>query len=186
MLQQTKNKWLMILILLLVLANAATLVSYWINNSKNHTKGQPIPGMQPSRFLIEQLNFNDDQQKRYRVLIKEHQEKTRELRKQMRDAKENMFTLMSQGQVPDSTLRQAASAVGHTMESLDMVTFRHFQEVRKLCTPEQVAHFDKIIHEVLSMMAPHPGPGGPGRPGSGRPDFGPDPMHDAPPPPNAE
>jgi periplasmic protein CpxP/Spy len=154
-----KNKLLVWLVAILVIANAATLAIFWLGK-----KQEPAPSKgTPKEFLIQQLQLNTQQQAELDVLVKEHRQAAEQLRRKTRAAKESFFDLLKQTNITDSIKKAAAKAVSVNTEELDLLTLNHFQSVRSLCTPEQQKKFDGIIHEVTSMMARPRPPGGPGK-----------------------
>jgi hypothetical protein len=167
----TKNKLLTWLVVLLLLANAATITLFWLNK----TKRPPLPKGSPREFLVTELKFDTKQQEQFDVLVKEHRRAAEELRKKTREAKEAFFDLLKQSSIADSVKLKAAKNVSTYTEGLDLLTLNHFQKVRVLCTTEQQKIFDHLIQDVIEMigrpgkpMRPQ-GPPPPGERGDDRP-----------------
>ena len=180
----TKNKLLTWLVVLLLIANAATIAMFWFGKTK-----QPMqPKGQPKDFLIKELKLDTVQQEKLELLVKEHRSAVEQLREKVKGAKDNLFDLLKEPSTTDSVKKAAAAAVSTITEEIDLLTLNHFQKVRALCNPEQKKKFDEIIHQVTGMMGqqrPPMGPGGPppGESGGDRPPL-PDGQHgDKPPPP---
>ena len=165
----TKNKLLTWLVVLLLIANAATITMFWVGKPK-----QPVqPKGQAKDFLIAELKLDTKQQEQFLVLVKDHRKAVEQLRVKVKEAKDNFFDLLKQKEVADSVKKTAAAAVSTITEQIDLLTLNHFQKVRELCNPEQQKKFDEIIHQVTSMMGqqrPRMGPGGspPGGPNEKR------------------
>jgi protein CpxP len=155
----SKNKLLTWLVFLLLVANAATIATFWLNRAKH----PPPPKGTPSDFLVKELGFDNKQQELFFKLVKEHQEAAGQIRKKIKESKDAFFDLLKQPGLADSVKKKAAEAVSRNTEQLDLLTLDHFQKVRALCNSRQQEKFDSIIHEVTSMMA-RPQPIGPGRP----------------------
>ena len=169
-----KNKLLTWLVILLLIANTATITMFWLGKRK-----PPPPKGTAHEFLVKELKLDAKQQVQLEVLVKEHREAAEKFREKIKEAKDSFFNLLQQPAVPDSIKRSAAAAVSAVTEQLDLLTLDHFQKVRALCTPDQQKIFDNIIHQVTRMMAP-PQPGGPGRGPQGPPP----PDGERPPPPH--
>lgn len=157
-----RNKCWAIAFLLLIALNVATLATFWLIRERR--QGPP----QGARsgvvdFLVKELGFDSVQKQKLLQLRDEHQQKMMEIRKQNRDAKNTFFALLQQPDVPDSALKKAAKASVLPDEQTDLLTFRHFQRIRNLCTESQKKKFDSIIQEVLRITAPPP-PGSPSGP----------------------
>ncbi|HEX2627366.1 MAG TPA: periplasmic heavy metal sensor [Chitinophagaceae bacterium] len=150
------NRWLIIAIVLLLLINTATIALLW--SGKNDGGKHPGPGGEAAaEFIIRETKMDDAQRQQYRNLVQQHREAAEELRREMGRSKENFFDLLQQTNVPDSVLRAASLQANERSQELDILTFRHFAEVRKILRPEQQQVFDRIIKEALRMMAPPPG-----------------------------
>jgi len=163
-----KNKLLTGLVILLLVANAATITMFWLNK-KQHP---PQPKGSAKEFLIKELKLDTAQQAQLELLVKEHRQTVEELRKKIKASKDSLFDLVKQPNASDSVKQAAATAAGRVAEQIDLLTLNHFQKIRSLCTPEQQKKFDEIIHEVTAMMGqPRPpmGPGGPQGPPPGGP-----------------
>lgn len=173
---KAKNKLLTWLVVLFLVANAATITMFWLGKKKQPHQPQGAP----NEFLIKELKLDTKQQEQLDVLVKEHRQTAKQLREKTRKAKEAFFDLLKQQNVTDSVKQTTAKAVSESTEELDLLTLSHFQKVRALCTPEQQKKFDEIIHQVTSMMSQPRPPMGPGNDRQGRPPGGPD--GDRPPP----
>jgi protein CpxP len=165
-----RNKWWAIAFILLVVMNIATLTTFWLLKQR-----QDGPGIRPQSgvadFLTNELGFDSLQKQKLIQLRDAHQLEVRELRKGNREVKEAFFELLKQPDISDSVVQASAKKSFQFDVQSELLTFRHFQEIRKLCTDTQKKKFDEIIQEVLRMMAPPP-------PGRGRPE--------GPPPPNGD
>lgn len=166
----SKNKLLTGLVILLLVANAATIALFWMGKKQKTV----LPKATPSEFLIKELKLDAKQQEQLEVLVKEHRQAADQLREKVKAAKDNMFDLVKQTNASDSVKHAAAAAASAITEQIDILTINHFQQVRNLCSPGQQKKFDEIIQQVTRMMARPGPPMGPG--GSKGP-------HDGPPPP---
>jgi len=172
-----RNKWTAIAFLVLIALNMITLSTLWIM----HERGAERPnGNQPALvdFLVTELGLDSAQKKQLIVLRDEHRQQMQAIRRNNRDAKNAFFDLLQQEDLSDTVLAAAAKEAARYDAETDMLTFRHFQQIRALCTAEQKVKFESVIRQVLRMMAP---------PLPGRPQGGPPPgrngeKHDGPPP----
>ncbi|MEP7163663.1 MAG: hypothetical protein ABI741_03160 [Ferruginibacter sp.] len=153
------NRWLSIATLILLVANIVTLTLMW-TSKKNETAGKghpPVPGP-VFEFLTKELQLNESQQAAYRLLRDKHQAEQKRFQDSIRKAKDALFSLLKQPNVPDSLVNEYSKRATSFDQQLDIITFRHFREVRALCNAEQQQKFDAIIRDVLHRMAP-PGRG---------------------------
>jgi protein CpxP len=167
----TKNKLLIGLLILLLLANIATIALFWLGKPTRPL----IPKGQPAAYLVKQLGFEDRQKEAFMELVHEHQKQAETLRQQVKVARDNLFKLLQEPAVPDSEKIKAAKNISLFTEQLDLVTFEHFKKVRAICNAAQQKKFDNIIRDVMHMIA-GPAPGDRrGFPPPGRGDEGPPP-----------
>lgn len=156
------NRWMTIVVLLLLAANITTLALLWTRGAAPAT-GKPGPPQHggPFEYLSRELSFDQQQREDYAVLRDEHRSKAREMEEDIRQAKDDYFALLKQPSVSDSALVPYLDKITSIERELDLLTFHHFQQVRKICTPQQQQRFDDIIQQALHSMRPKgPPPGG--------------------------
>ncbi|GAB2611229.1 hypothetical protein GCM10027035_04530 [Emticicia sediminis] len=173
--ENNKYKILWAAIAVLLLLNIGLLV--WIAFFSNGNLAQP-----KRLFLETELKFDEKQTEVYRKLRHEHAQQMRNMREEVKAMKEAYYKDLAQTNVSEDTLHARAERMESKMAEADVITFRHFQQVRQMCTPAQQKHFDEVILDLIrSIDRPGP-PGGPHQgglpPRDGRP-----PMDDMPPPP---
>ncbi|MDE3251965.1 MAG: periplasmic heavy metal sensor [Bacteroidota bacterium] len=179
----SKNRWVGIALLFLVLLNLGTLTTLWL--MRPNRMGPPAKaGSGVVDFIVQELGFDSAQKKQLILLREEHQQKIREVRRKNRDAKNVFFALLKDSSLSEEALDKAAIASAAYDAETDKLTFLHFREIRKICTPEQQKKFDLVIQEVLRMIAPPPPDGNPPGGPNGRRREGPPPAdrRDGPPP----
>jgi len=130
-----KNRWLTGLVLLLLLANVASIAMFWIG--KKAADSPPVNKGRPDQFLIKELNLDTLQQQKLKSLVREHRSNSETIRQDIKKAKDAFFDLLQQPTITDSAKQKAAAAISLYTEKLDLLTLNHFQEVRKICRPEQ-------------------------------------------------
>lgn len=157
----TKNKLLIGLILLLLLANIATISIFWMGRNRQ----QRTQGGQPAAWLIKELNFDAGQQEKYMQLVQAHRRSIDSLRPVIANAKEDFYQLLQQPALTAAEKKAAADSISRLTEQIDIITFDHFKKVRLLCNAEQQKKFDAVIRQVLQMIGnPAPGVQRPARP----------------------
>ncbi|MEN9684883.1 MAG: hypothetical protein RLZZ28_669 [Bacteroidota bacterium] len=154
-----QNKGWAISFILLVVLNIATLTAFWIMQDKRPLPPKNLPN-EPVDFLVKELGFDSLQKKQLLALRDEHRQQIRKIREENREAKNAFFALLRRTDITDASIDSAAKASAYYDQQTDIITFRHFQKIRNLCTAVQQEKFASIIQEVLRMMAPQ----NPGRP----------------------
>lgn len=158
----TNNRWITVIILLLLTANIVTLVLLWTNKNGNDKLVGPTAARgQVFEFVTTALQLDSAQQQVYKILRGEHQKGQRPLQDSIKKAKDDFFGLLQQPSAPDSEIQLLSSQVAAAEQHLEIFTFKHFQKLRAICNPEQKKKFDNIIKDVLRRMAPGRRPPGP-------------------------
>lgn len=158
----SKFRFLSVSVVLLLLLNIATL-AYLFYTRKDTERPGP-PGRVVADFIIQQLQLDATQQEKFAELSDRHQGILREVHKADRDLHDIYFNLLKTDH-PDTKRADSVSMLIADQRSLmEMATFVHFQELRKLCRDDQKKRFDATIDEIARRMGPkRPPPGGPPR-----------------------
>ena len=108
-------------------------------------------GNSKDHFLTQQLQFNEDQQERFRFLDNEHRKQIRHIDAQMRTAKEELFNSFSDTTFSPVTVTER---IGYLETQKEQELYAFFKQVRKLCDDDQAKKFDLIIKEALHKRGP--------------------------------
>lgn len=144
-----KNKLLTWLVATLLVANAVTILFFWINKppKMKDAKGSP------REFLVHELELDSSQLLAFQDLIEEHQASARSLKKDIRIAKENLFQLLKQPMIADTQKKKTVEAITSKIQQLELLNLEHFQQVRALCNDKQKIKFDGLLDQLAVMMA---------------------------------
>jgi hypothetical protein len=182
-----KNKFLTWLVVTLLVANAVTILFFWINRPER----MQGPKASPREFLVDALELDSSQLDAFQALIEKHQASARSLKKEIRTAKENLFQLLKQPVIPGPEKMKAVQAITLNIQALELLNLEHFQQLRALCNEKQKKKFDGLLDQLAGLMAtpsnadghrppppgdghlpPHPGDGHLPPPGEGHPPHG--------------
>jgi hypothetical protein len=155
MMRPPRQRWLLVLVAILLLTNIATLSIYWIK--KPNREGGREPGSREKRmgqFMVDQMKFDATQEAAYWKLRDSVIVIQKPVMDSIRNAKKNFFDLLNQPDATDSMLMHRSNEIGELQQKLDIVTFRHFQKVRAICRPDQLQKFDTVIKEIVNRMTP--------------------------------
>jgi len=182
-----KNKFLTWLVATLLVANAVTILFFWINRPER----MQGPKGSPREFLVNALELDSSQLDAFQALIEKHQASARPLKKEIRTAKENLFQLLKQPVIPGPEKMKAVQAITLNIQALELLNLDHFQQLRALCNEKQKKKFDGLLDQLAGLLAtpsnadghrppppgeghppPPPGEGHPPPPGEGHPPHG--------------
>lgn len=152
-----RQKWLLVLVAILLLTNIATLSIYWFKKSAHEGGPGRFSGNREKRmgqFMVDQMKFDANQQATYWKLRDSIMAIQRPVMDSIRSAKKSFFDLLNQTEATDSMLTARSNEIADLQKKLDLVTFRHFQKVRAICRPDQLQKFDTVIKEIVNRMTP--------------------------------
>ena len=138
---------------MLLLCNIGLVATLWLKPGMQ--KGGP--GETPRDFVIRSMHFTDDQIKQYDLLIKDHRQSMNKLRHDAMEYRKELFGSLKNENGGANT-DSLATLIAGTQKQIELVTWNHFAQVRKICTDAQKADFDNIIGDVIKKMNGHGGP----------------------------
>lgn len=149
----SKNKILLITVIILLLTNIAMLL-FFLN--KDSGKKGPRNGREAAmtEFLKKDIGFNDQQMQAYDTLSKRHRERVKALFDDMRNRKEQHLKELGTTGFSDSAIDAVVNRSAENQKMLEKGMLVHFTEIRKLCTPGQQPKFDSLFYKVMSRKKP--------------------------------
>jgi periplasmic protein CpxP/Spy len=137
-----KNNGLKYLVAIALIINAATLIFFWYNRPPQDGKR----GLRPAQVLVEELKFDGQQQITYQTLRDQHHQAHDSLLQIIADQRQILY---SQKLVANDTVLHQ---IGLLQQEIERVTYDHFKEVRKICTPEQQAQLDILLGKTVQNI----------------------------------
>jgi hypothetical protein len=147
MIQPGKNRILIIIITILLLANIATLAALMLNR-KSGVKETKKDRMM--LFLKNDVGYSDTQLALYDSLHKRHISNTEHIVGEMHQEKENRFKGLINNDFSDSAIQLSSSAVSGKQQEMEIHMLRHLKQIRNIGTYEQKAKFDSLFFKVMS------------------------------------
>jgi len=166
----SKINLLTVAVIGLLLLNLATLSMMWMHHPgppmlmpSEHgmpplPPGAPPPPPPPVAFLSDQLAFSDAQQKQFEELRDAHHDAVSKLEDQNRVLRKSLFDLLKKDVVDSTKADSVASQIGETQKKIELLTFKHFNAVKNICTDNQKIKFDDILDDLMHLLKPPPPP----------------------------
>ncbi|HEY4613571.1 MAG TPA: periplasmic heavy metal sensor [Bacteroidota bacterium] len=150
-------------VVLLVIMNISALTTVWFQQHRRQEVlrrpelERPGPPQQRvMQFLKEELQLTEGQTTQFAEYQKRHFAHARVIRDAIRDLKHELFQELST-QGPDTVkVQRLAAAIGAEQSELEKITFYHFLDLKRMCTPVQQPKLDALFDELLRMLDPHP------------------------------
>ena len=147
---QPKSKIFLIAIGILLVANLV-LLCFFITNKATEKKG--VRGDRKAMmlaFLKNDIGFNQQQLQQYDTLNEAHRTKIKALFDEVRSDKEKQFKQMTIDDFSDSAVVNTASIFAGKQKQIEIVMFKHFKNIRALCTPQQQSKFDSLFYSMMN------------------------------------
>lgn len=147
----TRNKWLIGIIAILLLTNI-TLLFFFLRQDPAKQERKDRPGLGFSEFLRKDVGFSPEQMKLFDSLRTEHFKRMRPMFDNISNTKNTFYYRLSDPTLTDSSVDSVAQPIGREQVELDALIFRHFRRVRNICTPEQQKKFDSLFPQIVKKM----------------------------------
>ena len=147
-----KVKTLQILVVVLILLNLSFLVFHFFIARPHH----PDPNGIKERIKKE-LHFNQEQAKDYEKLVKIHQQAMRKLEKEKAKTKYELYLMLEDKSQVSDKQKELLAYLGNLQIEIERTHYNHFEDIYKLCKPEQEHYFKKLqkkIAELFDMQGP--------------------------------
>ena len=151
--ESKKIKSLWLAILGLVILNISVLVWIVFGNKLGHQPNEPLPPHE----IPKRLGFNESQVRAFKNIKNIHFQKVKPIRDHIKIMKSKLWEDVKNDAPNDSTLKAQVSVLGNEIQINEYETFKHLQDIRKICNPSQKKVFDNEIVPLFNKREPqHP------------------------------
>ena len=145
--QFTQNRFLVLLVAILLIANLGLMLYFFAFRHKDEG-GRMAPRV--SDFVQKQLGFNADQSERFQKLWDQHKEEIKPVLEDMKKLKDSLYNLLKSPQTNDSAAVALSERIGQKQKEWELMIFHHFQKVRAICDSSQLPKFDSLVHQMVN------------------------------------
>lgn len=143
----TKNKWFLALLGVLLLANIALLLSFFVFGEKQPDK----PGAKETKgYLARELKLDENQEKVFKTSKENFFKEMEPIWESIRLAKDSFYRQINNASITPAEVDQYTQRIADLNRLSDQKVFYHFQALRKVCTPEQLAKFDTLVPRMMT------------------------------------
>ena len=136
-------------LLFLLLLNIVCLFYLW--NYGNFNKD---PRNKIGDYLVKELNLNEHQIASFELLKKYHQEQVQLIKEKNRLFHDQYFDQLKSKALDSTLLNVTLDSITYLQRQIEIVTFKHFYQLRMISDDRQKIKFDSVIQEALRMFAP--------------------------------
>jgi len=112
-----------------------------------------MPVREYSKFLIECLEFNDEQAREFNKINNLYKRKAHDITQQMMKIRRAMIQEIVKAESDSLILTDLAEKLGDNHAQLKKLTINYLLSIKNICTPEQR---DKLIPLYKKMLSPEP------------------------------
>jgi len=141
----SSNKWVLVLVLFLVLTNLA-LVFFAFSSSR------PTEKKEQKGFLQSKLNLSEEQDKEFKKQKEEFFTLMKPRWEEVNNLKDSLYSHLGDAEIPDSVINHYVDQWSANSRESDKVLFKHFRELRKICTKEQQVIFDTLVPKMVKYQ----------------------------------
>ncbi|MQP24232.1 periplasmic heavy metal sensor [Flavobacterium sp. LMO8] len=145
----TKSKLLTFAVIALFLINIITLSFLFFKGPRPDGR----PKHSPSEIVIDILDFDEQQIIEYKKLIDKHSSQINDLDQKINETKNRLYLELASKE-NDSKKDSILTILNKYTSEVEQVHFDHFLEIKKLCKPEQLDNYNKLILDLSSIFAP--------------------------------
>ena len=88
----------------------------------------------------------------YTSLVKQHRKAIKEKDTQIRSSKKNLYTLLSNHTIVTTQKDSIFTSLGVLQKDIEMLHFKHFQDIKKICNPSQEESFNALAKNLASLF----------------------------------
>lgn len=150
-----KEKFLWILVIVLIALNAATLFFIVRGPRPDHEN-------RFDRTVVDELELNDKQIKQFNAMKREHHQEIMRLDAEMRSVYERYFYLLT-NTMNSSEKDSLETILSNKQKEKIQITYHHFEELKSICTEKQKEKFKKLVPLLMQVISTQKNPGRPRR-----------------------
>jgi len=158
-----QNKLLLRIVILLAVLNAMSIgILLWKEFSR-HPNQAPPPSRERSTVtsaLQHELNLSADQVDQFKRLRAGYSEREEAVRQAIRTERDSMNSAMFNRQTDEAGVLALARRIADNEYEMELLRFKQSQELKSLCTPEQLEKFERLVIEMRDYFRPDNQPQG--------------------------
>ncbi|GEM_PF-1647442 len=166
----TKTRILAGGLIVMVVLNLVILGTLWYRQPPQidfqRTPSGQQRGAGVSGAIVRQLNLDRRQRQQFHQLHQKHMQRMQTLRQASFNSRKELFSLLSSDSVDAYREKRdsLASVLARQHMQMEQAIFNHLKNLRQLCRPDQLQHFDRMLNMVMQRIGPGPAhaPGGRG------------------------
>jgi len=151
-----QNKLLKWCVAVLVLVNMLTLGMFLWKEYSPHNARPVIPDdfRDVSGVLQRELDLTPEQTEQIKKIREDFYAKEKVLSSSIRGERDSMNIMMFNKNTDDSLVKSLARAVAENEYRMEILRLAQAQQLKAICTPQQLEKFDKLVIEIRDYFRP--------------------------------
>ncbi|HSB91545.1 MAG TPA: hypothetical protein VLC28_00445, partial [Flavitalea sp.] len=105
-----------------------------------------------AEFFKKTVGFSSSQLADFETRKQRHRDSIGRYFRDLNDSKESFYRLLGQNPLDTAMYQLLADSIGLKQVAIETAFFRHFKDVRRICTPAQTPVFDSLFPGELRKM----------------------------------
>ena len=144
--QLTQNRFLVLLVAILLVANLGLMLYFFVFRSRHDPeRAHPV-----SDLMQKELGLDAEQTEKFHQLRDQHRAAVKPIVDDMKRLKDSLYNLLQDPQANDSSARAIAEQIGDKQEEWEILIFHHFEKVRAICDSGQLPKLDTLVHKMIN------------------------------------
>jgi hypothetical protein len=144
---QTKYKWMVFLVLILLISNMVLAFFLFFSNGKKEKKKDSSDEW--AMKIYNEIGLDTTQITLFKKEKDDFFNTMRPVWNENKKAKDSLYQNLASN-LSDSTVNDLLEKIKTTNHFSDSFTYAHFTKLRALCTPDQQVRFDTIIPKLIN------------------------------------
>lgn len=148
-----KTTFYIVIIILLIILNG--IFGFMLFNRPSHggPMGPPNPEG-PKKIIIEKLDFSENQIEQFDELIEEHRNLITQKEEGLRTLKNELYGQLLVDE-ESQKVNEISEKIGAIHVEIEHIHFQHFEDIKKICTQDQLDDYSDLVKELGMLFAPH-------------------------------
>ena len=151
-----QNKLFKRLVIFLAVLNIAAVGAMVWNNTARHGNGPPTREdyHDVSGLLQKELNLSSAQVEKMKTLRKYYFDKESLLSENIKGERDSMNVIMFNKQSDSVLIQSLARKIAEHEYQMELLRFEQAQQLKTICTPEQLEKFEHLVIEIRDYFRP--------------------------------
>lgn len=137
------------IIILLVVLNAATLSFMWINRPPKPMEPKEVNYQErANHYFMHKLQFSEQQMEQFRSYQEAHFEEMKLYREEIMALKKQLYQLEN-NEASQEKINELIKNMSTIYAGQEKAHFAHIQQLRSICTPEQLPQMEKMLKRII-------------------------------------